>query len=365
MNILHLLAPARVGGLEGVVQGLAIAQARRGHAVTVVTIGEVPMTADHPFRIPLDAGGVTVRELVIPHRAYGTERRDVVALCRAVGPDVVHSHGSRPDVVDGEAIRRIGLPTVSTVHGWTGGSLKNRLYEYLHRRSLRRFGAIVAVSEPIARRLAADGVSPDRIHVVRNAFAPTADPLPRAEARKLLDIDPLARVAGWIGRLSREKGIDVFIDAMTLLRGEVSACVVGDGPERASAHSQADRGQTTVIWKGIIPQAGRLLTAFDVFVQSSRTEGTPIALLEAMAAGTPIVATQVGGVPDIVSNDEAILVPSEDPIAIAGAIRSVVADPAAATERARRAKSRLASEFAVDAWLDRHDAIYAQAIARH
>ena len=93
-------------------------------------------------------------------------------------------------------------------------------------------------------------------------------------------------------------------------------------------------------------------------VLSSRTEGTPISLLEAIAAGVPAVATAVGGVPDVTGLDGALLVAPDDPAALAAAIREAVRDQAASRQRAGRASSRLATEFAAGPWLDRHDALY-------
>ena len=111
-------------------------------------------------------------------------------------------------------------------------------------------------------------------------------------------------------------------------------------------------------WHGFMANAGRLYAAFDVFVLSSRTEGTPIALLEAMSAGVPIVATSVGGVPDVVSRNEALLVPSDDPVALADAIRSVYSDPTAAATRACAAQQRLSQNFAAAPWLAAYEALY-------
>jgi glycosyltransferase involved in cell wall biosynthesis len=365
MRIVHLLAPAPIGGLERVVQGLTIGQQRRGHDVLVVAVGEHSMTADHPFRAPLDAANVPIRQVVLRPRAYLDERARIAAICREFAPEVVHAHGNRPDVVDSPVVRSLGIGSVSTHHGWTYGSLRNRVYEYLHTRSLRRGDAVIAVSESIARRLEAQGVPPDRLYVVQNAWAPVAEPLSRAEARRLLDLPPDARLVGSVGRLSREKGIDVLVDAMGLLRNDdVVACVIGDGAEREREQAHAERVAARIIWKGMVPSASRLIKAFDVFVQSSRTEGTPIALLEAIAAEAPVVATRVGGVPDVVSGSEAILVPSENPAALADAIQRVLAKPEAAAERVRRAKLRLSSAFNSESWLDRHEEIYARAAAQ-
>jgi glycosyltransferase involved in cell wall biosynthesis len=101
-----------------------------------------------------------------------------------------------------------------------------------------------------------------------------------------------------------------------------------------------------------------LFPAFDVFVLSSRTEGTPIALFEAMAAGVPIVASAVGGVPDVVSSREAVLVTQEDPAALAAGLTETLGDPTAALERARAARRRLEREFALQPWLEQYLALY-------
>jgi glycosyltransferase involved in cell wall biosynthesis len=144
----------------------------------------------------------------------------------------------------------------------------------------------------------------------------------------------------------------------------VTLAMVGDGPERSGLEAwAAQRGVADRIrWLGAVPEAGRYLAAFDAFALSSRTEGTPIALFEAMAAHLPIVATAVGGVPDVVTDREAILVPSEDPVALGMGITRVFAEPATAT-RVAAAATRLEDQYGVAAWIRRHDDVYRAAIA--
>jgi glycosyltransferase involved in cell wall biosynthesis len=113
-----------------------------------------------------------------------------------------------------------------------------------------------------------------------------------------------------------------------------------------------------VRWHGAVPDAARFLRAFDVLCITSWTEGTPMVLLEAMAAGVPIVSTAVGGIPDVVSSREALLVQPGDPQSIARGVREVLAKPADALERADAARKRLSSGFAVEPWVRRYRAIY-------
>src|SRR5207237_791348 len=115
--------------------------------------------------------------------------------------------------------------------------------------------------------------------------------------------------------------------------------------------------QSRVVWWGTLAGASRFFAGFDVFAMSSRTEGTPMVLFEAMRAAVPVVATSVGGVPDVVTADEARLVPPHDPAALAAGIRDVYRNPAAAEARARRAKTRLAF-FDAESWIERYAVLY-------
>jgi glycosyltransferase involved in cell wall biosynthesis len=166
---------------------------------------------------------------------------------------------------------------------------------------------------------------------------------------------------GWIGRLSAEKGPDVMLAAMRYLTDlPVTLSFIGDGPDRAALSAEAEQTGVapSVSFHGRVADAASLLNAFDVLALSSRTEGTPMVVLEAMASETPIVATSVGGIPDMLSSAEALLVPSQDPRALATAIRAALGDRDASTERAARAHARLTAEFGMQPWLARYEALY-------
>jgi len=334
----------------------------QGHDVVVGTVLE-PGAID-PLRGPLDAAGVRAERLEVPPRRYRMERRLVRELLESCRPMLFHSHGYRPDVVDRGVARRLRIPTLSTVHGFTGGGPRNRLYERLQVRSLRRFDRVVAVSRPLMQFLETRGVRRERLRCIPNGWSDGTF-LSRNEARRVLGLGETGFVIGWIGRLSAEKGPDVFLRALAAMGApDVLACILGDGPdaERTRALAAELGLEARVRWCGVVPDAARVAPAFDVIALTSRTEGTPMVLLEGIAAGVPVVATRVGGVPDVVSEEEVTLVPSEDSEAVASALSALLADPFTAQARALAARVRLARERDTASWVRQYEAVYRELV---
>jgi len=361
LKIVQVAAPTQAGGLERVVESLAVGHHRRGHDVTVATL-LFDDVAPHPFVEALTREGVRVHPIRLPPRGYVRERREIAELCRRARPDVVHTHGYRIDLVDRGVVARLGVPTVTTVHGASMmGGLKGAFFEWLQRRSYRRFDAVVAVSSALHRATLADGVPADRVHFVPNAWAGTREPLTRDAARRALDLHDDAPVVGWVGRFIHVKGGDVFLEALARLPNPRPVGVmIGYGPELDRLKSRADRLKlgASVRFYPDIRDAARYFPAFDTYVLSSRSEGLPIVVLEAMAAGTPIVATRVGGVTDALGEGEAWLVPAEDSRALGGAISESLLERGDAAARARRAHDRLMRDYALDTFLDRYEHVY-------
>ncbi len=360
VNVIHVLAPARFGGLESVVRALATAQAAVGNRVKVCLVLEPPAPS-HPMTGPLEGAGVDVMELRLGPMGYAREARTVLGCIRQDPSTVLHTHGYRADVVDGLPASFGGLATISTVHGFTGGDWKNRAYERLQKWALRRVGSVVAVSRPIARELVRSRVPEERIMLIPNAYADHLPLVSRGDARRRLGIPPSEFAIGWVGRISPEKGPDLVMRALALLPDpSIALTIIGDGPLRPALEESA-RAQGLahrMRWTGEVPEAGTLLRAFDAFVLSSRTEGTPIVLFEAMRAALPIVATSVGGVPDVLSDAEASLVDAEDPAAIARELIRIRSEPREAATRAQAARRRLREEFGVDRWIQRYEEAY-------
>jgi glycosyltransferase involved in cell wall biosynthesis len=363
LSILHVTAPGRVGGLESVVRGLATGHAARGHRLSVFASTQDP--ADHPLLRSVREAGVQVYLPGRSSRNYLRERAAIRDAIRDSGAMIVHTHGYRSDVVGLAAAVGRSVKTVTTAHGFTGGGWKNRVYERFQLRAFRKFDAVVSVSRPLSQRITASGVAERRVRLIPNAFRGTGVVSP-ATARKALGLDGERFVVGWVGRVTREKGLDVMLDALRQLRDlPLLLVVIGEGRERDMLERGARQSglENRIRWLGMVPDGARYFSAFDLFGLSSRTEGTPITVLEAMEAGVPIVTTAVGGIPDMVSEQEAWLVPAENPSALALAIREAWSRPDTRQARAGAARRRLESQFAVEPWLDRYEALYRELLA--
>jgi glycosyltransferase involved in cell wall biosynthesis len=359
-TILQIVAPGEVGGLESVVLALAAGQTRRGHNVIVAVVFQ-PRDGEHPFVSALIAAGVRAVPLVIPPRAYLKERALIKKLCNREQPDVVHTHGYRPDILHAASRLTRNFATVTTIHGSSRVGRISAFHEMVQMLLLRRFDAVIAVSRQLADQLRETWVSPSHLHVIRNGWSDRIQVADSSEARRRLNLPPKGVVVGWVGRLIPIKGADIFLRAVRQLTTlPLTVSLIGDGSERtrleefARAEGLSDR----IRFHGTVPDAGRYISAFDVFVLSSRSEGTPVTLLEAIAAKVPVVVTSVGGVPDVVGPAEAMLVPPEDPGALAEAIRFVLRDPVAAAVRVEAATDRLHADFGMERWIDAHDRVY-------
>jgi len=365
LSIMHLCAPAHVGGLERVVQGLVTGQAGSGHRVAVVAVVEPGADTD-AFLAPIEQTDAESIRIEVPGRGYLREIRRVGATLSSWRPDVLHTHGYRSDLLHGVGARRRGVATVTTLHGSSRMGGASHLFEWIQVRALKRFDAVVAVSDPLRASLVSTGLRADRLHLVPNAWTPPDRMVERGEARRRLAAPEARPVIGWVGRLIPIKGCDVFVEALaSLTEHDWVARVVGDGPERPRIEALARRLglQDRVAFLGAIPDAARLFEGLDLFVLSSRSEGTPMVLLEAMGASLPVVATEVGGVPGVVRDGSSgWLVPSEDRQALAAALEEALLDPELRRNRAEVGAHDVRTRFGFDGWIRRHEAVYRSAL---
>ena len=282
---------------------------------------------------------------VVPLARHADEAPAVRAALAAQRPDVVVVNLVDPG--SNAAAVTAALQVASTVgvlhlEGDAGtGAQRQRLAAL--------YGSMAAVLTPAAafrRQLEEDlGVPPSRVHVVPNGVdipAVPAGPLGSAVPR-----------VGALGRLTAQKGFDVLLEAVRLLVDDgVALEVVIGGAGRDGERLRAAAAGLPVTFDGFIPDARRFLAGLDVFCLSSRAEALPLVLLEAMSEGLPCAATDVGDVA-IGVGDDALVVPPEDPRALAGALRRLVEDPALRRELAVRARRRAERSFSAELTADR------------
>lgn len=355
-KILHLLQAAKFGGLETVVYDLCAGQAAEGIDVGIAVVGEPNDAIIGRFR-ELEKSGCRVFLISAPRRRYGEMRRALSRLLKMERFAVVHSHGYVADFLSAVLTPSHNVRRVSTIHGFTRGSLRNRLYERLQRALLRRMDAIITVSGLLAKELRHSGIGTQRISVIRNTVNtfPTVD---RTEARLLLGIPENARALGFVGRFSAEKGPDLFWQLADRLRETVpqlTSMAIGDGPMLEVIRSTA--AWSSVQHRAPIADVRRYFRAFDMIALTSRSEGVPMVAMEAAACGVPIAAFAVGGIPEVFDDSSALLASPERLEELVERIASALTAPMPATKRVENA-SALVGPSAYRDWISAHLQIY-------
>lgn len=282
-------------------------------------------------------------------------------LVELINPDLIQTHFSKSHFL----LRISGLwkerPWIAFHHGHTRSLFRLRIYQGLDRWSLRAATQVVAVSRAFGQQLVSFGVKPEHIVVIHNAVEPmvgsdkpNANQLNDQKAR--LGLLPDDRVILAVGRLSKEKVFTDLVAAVAHVRQlhrqlPLKLIIVGEGSERQriedSIRSSAIQDITKLI--GHVRNVNPYYEIADVVAISSSSEGSPNVLLEAMAAEVPIVATAVGGIPEIVTDREhALLVQPHDPLAMARAISLLLSDPITSQELARAARVLVVARYSLE-----------------
>lgn len=367
-RLLHVVDGLATGGLERFVCDLALSQHAAGQSVAVFSLNRTD-----GFRTELEAGGV---EVIQGDKRGGFDRaliRRLRAVVRARGIELVHTHNFVPNYYAALAMLGLRCALVNTCHNM-GTRLAQRRLRWLFRLSLLRTARIATVGEAARTHLVGAGLLPaartvaldNGIPVQRFARGEGA----RAAARELLGLALDAPVLGCVGRLVALKNHALLLGLLPQLRARFAGLrlvLIGDGPLRAELAQQV---QTLglgdcVHFAGDRSDVARLLCAFDVFVQPSRTEGLSIALLEASAAGCAIVASRVGGNPEIVAEGErGRLFESEDAAGLQAVLAELLADAGQRRRLGDAARAWAEREVGIERARERHAALYAHALGR-
>lgn len=313
-----------------------------------------------------EASGARVLQLDRRSRVDLAGWRPFVKLLRDEQVDVLHSHKHGSNVWAASLGRLTGVPVVvAHEHSWSylGQPLRRTLDRHLVGRSV---DVVVGTSQEHWRRLTAVlGLDPTKVRYVSNAV-PTMPAGDAAVTRGDLGISPGSPVIGTVCTLRPEKAIDVLIQATAILIEdipELTLLIVGEGPERPSIERLVDdlglRGRVRLLGRRPPEALPDLLAALDVAVSSSDFEAAPLSVMEFMASGRAIVATRVGGIPSLIDDgSEGLLVPPRDPAALAGAVSSLLRDPALRTRLGAQALDRQRRDFGFELMVRRLEDLY-------
>jgi glycosyltransferase involved in cell wall biosynthesis len=325
------------------------------------------------------AGGTLIPELIaagadfVPiaaDRLSPGALRDTIRVARARRIQVIHSHGKGAGLYGRIAARLTGAASVHTFHGIHPAGYGG-LYLPLERALSRRTFAVVHVSESQATLARTLGLAPaGRTRVIVNGIDAASVRAAAARApisRAMLGLRPDALVVATVARFDPVKRLEVLLRALPLLVArvpEAQLLVVGDGPERDALHALArtlalgDR----VVFAGAIPEAARVLPLVDLYLTASRREGLPTALLEAMACGVPVLATEVPGHVDAVEPEiTGRLVPPDDVAGLAAAAARLLRDPALRARMGQAGRERVERHFTRARMLAEIAALYREA----
>jgi glycosyltransferase involved in cell wall biosynthesis len=365
IGVLELLVSSQLGGGPAHVEDVITRLDRREFAVTVGA------PAGGPYIARFKAVGFEVVDLATNRLSRGVLGA-VTELVRARGIRVIHSHGKGAGLYGRLAARRAGTAAVHTFHGihYAGYPPGARAaYLALERALARRTHTLIHVSASQAVAARPLGLAPaGRARTIVggiDAAAVEARLHSRARARVELGVGPTAKALGTVARFDPVKGLDVLLAAAARLP-EATLVLIGDGSGAPGLRRLARRlgVEGRVIFAGARAEASRWFAALDVYVSASRGEGLPLAVLEAMAAGLPVVATRVSGHVDTVTPGETgELVPVDDAAAFAAAAAALLGDPPRARAAGAAGRERVRKEFSAERMATEVAEVYRRAAA--
>ncbi|MFN3886643.1 MAG: glycosyltransferase [Aquabacterium sp.] len=344
VQVLEVLGNAIVGGMETCVSRLIARLPPDQFGVTVLCPCENELSEQ------LRSLGVEVYVTPMPDNPPWSAIQTVSALVKAQAVDVLHAHLPNAHLLSALVGKLCGKPVLTTIHGRQLSTLDLEV----HRAAATHFSVVCRQTHLHALGL---GVPPSQLHLIPNGadtatFTPSKER--RGPLRQGLGIPEDAVLVGQIGRLSPEKGPDVFLRAALAAHGaapDVHFVLVGEGPLRADLQELVARLglASRVHFAGLRQDMASVYAELDIVVSASRSEAMPLALLEAMSCGLPVVATRVGGVPDLIQPGlSGWLVGDGDHDAMGAQIVSLVRDRALSDRVGQMARDRIVSQFSLD-----------------
>jgi glycosyltransferase involved in cell wall biosynthesis len=364
MRILHLISSGGMYGAEAVILNLSRTLNQQGHT-SLLGIFSNSTNPNLQLHDLAQQEGIESHLISCRGQLDRTVPATIRALAATTSADLIHAHGYKADVYAYIAMRRTNTPLVSTCHTWYDDNRLVWLYGVIDRRILRRYAAVIAVSDDVRQRLLQAGVSANHIHFIRNGIdlRPFTNATPSLRHLAV----PEGLLIGWIGRLTRDKGPDLFLHAIAQLRPDFPTAryiLVGEGPFRP----ECERLITSLALTDIVHLLGQrsdmpaVYASCDLLVSSSRLEGLPMAILEGMASTLPWVAPQVGAIPLAIHDGQnGILVPPENVEVLANSMAHLMQSPEERASMAAAARRLTESEFSAERMSEDYLRVYTTA----
>ncbi len=359
IRILHLIASNFVGGPEKQILHHALDLQNSDFEVWVGSFRDRPEKA--AILQQAEESGLHTYESLSSGRFDPRAVFELASFLKRQKIQLLCTHGFKANTVGALAKNVAGVPQIAFCRGWTAETLRVRAYEALERRFLALADRIICVSEAQAEYFATKHLLQPRISVVHNAMLDSIDTgaeCDREAAKMQLGFSPATLVIGAVGRLSVEKGQRYLVEAAPGLVREfrdLKIVLLGEGRERESLESQVKRLglENVVVLPGFHKNVARWMQAFDVLANCSLTEGIPNAILEALAVGTPVVATSVGGVPELIKDRETgLLVAPGSSEALAGGLAEVLRDSSLALKLGQAGRDWVRTRFSASVQRD-------------
>lgn len=372
-TVIYTISASGIFGAEKIVIKECQLLQKKGFKVMVV--GITPIDAS-PFLDKIRQFGLPYYQIVSKFKFDLGAIVKLKTILKRERCDLVHSNKYKADIISLIASRLAGVPIITTVHGWCSEDLKACVYEKIQAISWRFFDHVICVSGSYKEKVLGAGASEKNVTVIHNGITPENYLGKDIENKRI----PFLRrygiptnhfIVGIIGRLSVEKGHRYFLEAAgRILKQEpnVSFIIAGEGKEESSIRKLIEHSGLNghIRMLGYVEKMQEVYTALDAVVMPSLREGLPNVLLEAMLYEKPVIATAVGGIPEVIRNNEdGLLIPPKDSLAIADNLLTLIRNPEERRRIGFNARKRVLEDFTLERKMTKVEELYKEVIQEH
>jgi glycosyltransferase involved in cell wall biosynthesis len=326
------------------------------------------------YREMLESRGIEVIPIVAKSQFSIEMMKTMIGIIRDNNFDIIHAHDYKTDILTTLISRSIQIPTMTTAHGWITNTTKSKLYTFVGKNCFRFFDKVIAVSPKIQKTISSFGVRADRLELIYNAIVAEnyiRDNYAPGYLRQRFDIPAHYKIIGNVGRISPEKGQKDFVRAAAKLlqrREDLAFILIGNGPDAEEVKSLADELKIgkSVFFTGHEEEIRPVYRDLDLFALTSYTEGFPNVVLESLCMDIPVLATDVGGTADIVSNLETgMLVEAGKVEQIVEGLSYLLDNPEHATKMVDNGKQKIMANYEFAIRVQKIEALYESMVSKN